>query len=48
MSEEMISVPKQVLVKVAENNKIILEKLERISERLKNRKAIFSFFAGVA
>ncbi|WP_166391944.1 hypothetical protein [Candidatus Nitrosotalea sp. TS] len=47
MSEETITVPKQVLATLAENNKMILEKLEKISERLKprNRRAFFSFFA---
>lgn len=35
MSEETITIPKQVLLKLAENNKIISDKLEKISERLK-------------
>ncbi|MGB9124442.1 MAG: hypothetical protein WA833_07000 [Nitrosotalea sp.] len=48
MSEETITIPKQVLLKLAENNKIISDKLEKISERLKpkNRRAFFSFFVG--
>ncbi len=46
MESETITIPREVLLKLAENNKMILEKLERISERLKNRRAFFSFFVG--
>lgn len=44
MSEEMITVPRQVLVKLAENNKAILERLERLSAKLKlkGREGFFS------
>lgn len=48
MSEETITIPKQVLLKLVENNKIISDKLEKISERLKpkNRRAFFNLFVG--
>jgi hypothetical protein len=38
MNEETITIPKQVLLKLAENNKIISDKLEKISERMNPRK----------
>ena len=46
MSEETVTIPKRILLKLAENNKIISDKLEKISEMLKpkNRRAFFSFF----
>jgi hypothetical protein len=38
MNEEIITIPKQVLLELAENNKIISDKLEKISERMNPRK----------
>lgn len=48
MSKETVTIPKEVLLKLAENNKIISDKLEKISNRLKlkNRRAFFNFFVG--
>lgn len=48
MESETITIPREVLLKLAENNKMILAKLERIKERLKNRRAFFSFFVDAA
>lgn len=46
MDNETVAVPRQVLIKLAENNKKVLEKLEAIAARLKTRKGFFSFFVG--
>lgn len=34
MSEEIIKIPKEVLLKLAESNRIISDKLEKISKEL--------------
>ncbi|MDE1765813.1 MAG: hypothetical protein KGI27_06000 [Thaumarchaeota archaeon] len=45
MSEDTVTVPRGVLTRLEENNRQILERLEKLSERLKpkNRKGFFIF-----